>query len=259
MLRRSLILVALSVAASVTDAQTADPGQQVFSSTCAACHGLDGGGGEHAPNIATDPNVQNMTDREITGIVRYGIQSKGMPSFQSSLQRDQISAVVKYLRVLGGRGSGGPLLGDSSRGKALYFGSARCSECHSIGGEGGFLGADLSGYGTRHAPAAIRAAIVEPNQNPDLRHGAVTVVTRNGKTYTGITRNEDNFTLQMQTPDGTFRAFDKRELTRLEHQSKSLMPSDYGQRLSAAQLDDLVNFLSRAPGSQSSGGPENEE
>ncbi|MCU1294518.1 MAG: cytochrome c class [Bryobacterales bacterium] len=252
------MLVAASLTPLMGGTQTADPGQQIFSSTCAACHGLDGRGGEHAPNIATDPTVQRMTDRELTGIVRYGIQGKGMPGFASSLQQNGIRAVVKYLRILGGQGTGGPLPGDASRGKALYFGPARCGECHTIQGEGGFLGADLSGYGRTHSPAATREAILDPNKNTDPRHGTVTAVTRTGKTFTGVVRNEDNFTLQMQTPDGCFHLLEKRDLARLEHQSKSLMPSNYGTKLSTAQVDDLVKFLSVTPGPQTSE-PDREE
>lgn len=242
------MLIVATLVPFLVRAQTADSGQQIFSSICASCHGLDGRGGEHAPNIATDPNVLRMTDREISGIIRYGIKDKGMPAFQSSLQRDQIAAVLKYLRVLGGKGTGGPLRGDPGRGRELYFGSARCGECHTIQGEGGFLGEDLSGYGKTHSPAAIREAILDPNKNLDPRRGTATLQTRAGESYTGVIRNEDNFTIQIQTPDGGFHSFDKRDLVRLEHQSRSLMPSDYGTKLSSSQVDDLVNFISQTPG-----------
>ena len=58
-----------------------------------------------------------------------------------------------------------------------------------------------------------------------------------------MVRNEDNFSLQMQTPDGTFHFFNKPELRSVEYQSRSLMPSDYGSRLSRQELDDLVSYL----------------
>jgi cytochrome c oxidase cbb3-type subunit 3 len=246
MLRRTLMRAASFLAPFVLSAQTPDPGQQVFGNICAACHGLDGRGGEHAPDIATNPEVQRMTDRELSGIVRYGIQNKGMPGFQSSLQRDQIAAVVKYVRALGVKEAGRALPGDAADGKRIYFGSGRCATCHSLDGQGGFLGADLSGYGENHSADAIRAAILDPNK--DTRHGTIAVETRDGKRYTGMARNEDNFSIQLQTPDGAFHSFDKAELLRLDRKRESSMPDNYRDILTPAQLNNLVKFLSESAG-----------
>jgi cytochrome c553 len=41
------------------------PGAAIFAANCAGCHGADGRGGEHAPNIATAPEVQHLMDREL--------------------------------------------------------------------------------------------------------------------------------------------------------------------------------------------------
>src|SRR4030081_2551948 len=37
-------------------------GEEIFASSCAGCHGLDGRGGERAPNIAGRPAVQQLSD-----------------------------------------------------------------------------------------------------------------------------------------------------------------------------------------------------
>jgi len=60
---------------------------------------------------------------------------------------------------------------------------------------------------------------------------------------TGIARNEDNFSLQLQTADGAFHSFVKSDLKSLEHQPRSLMPADYGTSLSPAEIDDIVSYL----------------
>lgn len=212
----------------------------MFSTTCAGCHGLDGRGGERAAKIAT-----SLSDSDLTHIIRNGIRSGGMPAFGSSLDDSQISALVKYLRVLQGQAGTVSLPGDPERGRTLFFGTAGCSGCHMINGEGGFLGADLSNYGKAHSPAEIREYIIDPQKSIDPRNATVVAVTRTGKTYTGVVRNEDNFSLQMQTADGSFHLFDKSELARIKHQAKSMMPSEYGSRLSKADLDDLVSYLTK--------------
>ena len=114
-----------------------------------------------------------------------------------------------------------------------------------VNGKGGFLGADLSGYGKRNSAAAIREIIVDPNKNLEARRGTVSVSTRSGQTFRGIIRNEDNFSLQMQTPDGAFHFFDKADLARIEREGESLMPADYAAKLTRAEIDDVVRFLAQ--------------
>ncbi|HWF46534.1 MAG TPA: c-type cytochrome [Bryobacteraceae bacterium] len=239
-------LVSIAVTLSFALCSAQQVGQQQFA-RCETCHGLDGRGGEHAPNIATDPKIQALSDRDLIRIVRSGIPSAGMPEFGSSLDASQIHAVVDYLRILQGqRKAAVAVTGDPEHGRLLFFGSAGCSDCHTVDGQGGFLGADLSNYGGVHAPAEIREAIVDPNQNLDPRHGTVVVVTKTGETFTGVLRNEDNFSLQMQTADGSFHFFDKADLARVEHPAKSLMPSQYESKLGSKNLDDLISYLMKS-------------
>lgn len=225
-------------------------GQQLFSTTCAACHGLDGRGGEHATNIATEAKVQALSDRDLLRIVRSGIPSAGMPGFGASFDDGQIRAVIQYLRTLQGQVKAVPVVGDPERGRALFFGTAGCSNCHMMNGRGGFLGADLSAYGSTHSAAEIREAIVDPNKDPDPRRGPVVVVTRSGAKYTGIIRNEDNFSLQIQTADGNFHFFNKSTLARIDRPVQSLMPSNYESQLGKKGIDDLISYLIKASANQ---------
>ncbi len=237
----------------------APAGRQLFNSSCAGCHGLDGRGGEHAPNIATDANVQHLDDAKLTHIVRNGIPAAGMPAFGSSFENSQIAAIVSYLRGLQGKGQLVHIAGNGARGRSLFFGSAGCAECHMMNGQGGFLGPDLSGYGKSHTPDDVREWIVNPNKDLDPRHGTIVIVTRSGQKYAGVLRNEDNFSIQMQTRDGSFHFFEKSDLARIEHQARSLMPAQYGSRLTRAELDDLISYLMTSPGTQGARAEEDEE
>jgi cytochrome c oxidase cbb3-type subunit III len=254
------IFVLMAVTSSLAQSQTAaSPGAQLFNSTCAACHGIDGKGGEHAPNIVTAVKIRALFDRDLANIIRTGIPASGMPGFGSSFNRDQIEALVKYVRILQGRGVDDVVAGDAERGRALFAGKASCSGCHMMNGEGGFIGGDLSGYGKTHNAAEIREAIVDPNKNVDLRHGVAIAVTRDGREFKGIVRNEDNFSLQMQTADGAFQLLDKADLSKLEHKAQSLMPADYGTKLTKNELDDVVKYLLKASSAQTAGEDKDEE
>src|SRR5581483_2650698 len=111
----SLVMLSVSLSAQTDSAS----GQQIFASTCAACHGLDGRGGEHAPNIATEPKIQSVSDPVLLKIIRNGIPAAGMPGFASSLDPAQIAAVLSYLRSLQGRGRNEIIVGDGHRGREL--------------------------------------------------------------------------------------------------------------------------------------------
>jgi cytochrome c oxidase cbb3-type subunit III len=221
-------------------------GQQLFSSNCAGCHGLDGHGGEHGPNIATTSEVQRLADRDILRIIRDGISGAGMPAFRTKFDDAQLKAVLSYVRVLQGKNSAVPVPGNPEKGHSLFFGKAKCAECHMVAGKGGFIGPDLSAYGAEHSPDVIRNTIVDPNKNLDPRHRTVTAVTRDGQRYRGRALNEDNFSVQLQTLDGNFHFFDKSMLADLEHEPRSIMPSNYGSMLTSGDLDDLVSYLMTA-------------
>jgi cytochrome c oxidase cbb3-type subunit 3 len=223
----------------------AEDGQKMYGSVCATCHGLDGRGGERGPNIATRAEVQLLSDEETLHVLETGLPVAGMPAF-GALGVPKISAIVAYLRVLQGGGNASPILGDAQRGKLLFFGKARCANCHMISGLGGFIGADLTSYGSNRSAKEIRTAITDPNKDLEPRERTLLVTTREGRQFTGMARNEDNFSLQLQSLDGTFHLLSKKDLEHFEYLPKSLMPSDYGSVLSATELDDLMSYLVRA-------------
>ena len=229
---------------SPAGSSNAPEAQRIFATSCAACHGLDARGGERGPDIASKKEVQQLSDDALVRVVQDGVAGTGMPSFRS-LGAAQIQAVVRRLRSLQGQGSAADLPGDPEHGKALFFGKPGCSQCHMANGEGGFIGSDLSSYTSARSADDIRSAITDPDKNLDPRKRPVTVTTRNGGKLTGIARNEDNFSLQVQGLDGKFHLFAKSELRSIQYQSRSLMPADYGSRLSHQELDDLVSYVMR--------------
>ena len=45
----------------------------LFDSNCGSCHGSDGRGGEHGPDIATAPDVQRLADSDLIAIAKDGV------------------------------------------------------------------------------------------------------------------------------------------------------------------------------------------
>jgi cytochrome c oxidase cbb3-type subunit 3 len=218
------------------------PGERAFNSTCAGCHGLDGHGGDKGPNIAGSDKVRHLPDTQVSNIISNGIPGTGMPAFHH-LSARQIGSLVSYLRILQGKVDARTGPGDAKRGKEIFVGKGECSTCHMISGEGGFLGPDLSAYGSSMSAKAIRDEIVKPNRIAAPGHRPAVLTTRDGSRLEGVIRNEDNFSVQFQTEDGNFHFFQKSDLQTVEPTGQSLMPTNYGQRLSDDELNDLVQYL----------------
>ena len=217
-------------------------GSALFESNCAACHGSDGRGGERAPDIARTSEVQQLSNSDLMGIIRNGISGGGMPGF-ATLGQDGIKALVDYMRVLQGSGSVSKLPGDPHAGEVLFFGKAQCSSCHMVKGQGGFIASDLTFYGTDKTPDQIRNIITDPDKylSPDSK--LVTVVTSDDQKITGAVRNEDNFSISLQTSDGSFHFLKKSYLRKIEVGPHSLMPGNYASTLGDEAVNDLVSYV----------------
>jgi cytochrome c oxidase cbb3-type subunit III len=218
-------------------------GRQTFTSGCAGCHGLDGRGGPRAPNIATRAEVRRLTNQQIFHVIHDGSASRAMPAFGTTLNAVEIRALVQYLRLLQGARGAAALPGDPQEGKSLFFSQAGCGSCHIVQGQGGFIAGDLTDYAATKSPGEIRAAITSPDGSSDSHQRLATATTRTGQTFTGLVRNEDNFSIQLQSLDGSFHLLDRSEIESITFDRKPLMPSDYSTKLSSQQIDAIVGFL----------------
>jgi hypothetical protein len=88
----------------------------------------------------------------------------------------------------------------------------------------------------------MRAIILDPDKNLPADKKATTVVTTAGQSFTGMLRTNNNFSLSLQTLDGSFHFLPKSELTQVDAGSHSLMPAT---TLNSTEVDDLVSYLLR--------------
>lgn len=216
-------------------------GKSGYEAKCATCHGLDGLGGEHAPDIVRRRDAKALTDEELLDLIHDGIPEAGMPAFPS-LGEEDAHALVGYIRFLQGGSARNAVRGDPARGRDLFVGKAGCSACHQIAGRGQFAVGDLAGFARDHSGDAIRDAILRPVAEPPEM---VTAVARNGRKFSGMIRNEDNASLQLQGADGQFYLLMKSSLISIERKAGNPMPVDYGQRLSSSEISDLVSYIQR--------------
>jgi cytochrome c oxidase cbb3-type subunit 3 len=243
------LALAFAVLSTIAESQTSNltsqatqvahsTGENLFETTCAVCHGLDGAGGEHAPAIGRGSPAKSKSDSELVSILRDGIPEQGMPSF-NSLGDLNLQSIVDHLRRLQTRADGG----NSVHGQQIFFGKGGCADCHAMHGEGHFLSTDLSDFAYDHDPNEIRAAIANPQEREMAPHTSARVMTNSGQQFAGIIRNESNSSLQIQDTDGQFHLFMKSDLQSVKRSPAPSMPGDYRNRLSTGEIEDLVSYI----------------
>ena len=257
------VVAAAGISASVLLAQQSDTtrnplagsaaavaGRRLYDQTCQSCHG-PAGQGDRGPALNGGSFARGAEDGDLFRAIRGGISGTQMPPF-AGLTDEQTWQLVSYIRSLTAAAPSPaalvPAAGDPGAGEALFFGKAGCVTCHEVNGRGGIAGPDLSTAG-RTPAAALRKKILDPNAPATSGRGdspppqVVVVRTKDGRDIRGVRRNEDTFSVQIVDASGTLHRFDKLTLAAYRVENASLMPADYATRLSPAELDHVIKYL----------------
>jgi len=237
-------------------AESIAKGKELFQGTCANCHGIDGSG-------ANGPNIQNaaatMGPEGLYTRMTSGAIGTAMPNF-TFLGDDKIWEIADYVSSLGQHGAGIES-GDPKKGEEIYEANG-CSSCHSIDGEGGDSGPDLTKIGSQRAAALLRSALVDPGKNLPLDTNGLSeraayhayqmyrVTLDDGKQIEGTRANENSFVIELRDAKGAIHSIEKFRVRKVEEVAgKSFMPGVKG-KLTDEQLNDLVAYLAGLGGAQ---------
>jgi putative heme-binding domain-containing protein len=233
----------------------ADRGKKLFQDLCASCHGYDGSGGD-GPGLNQAHLRRAADDEALRDVIVNGIENGGMPPVRQTSATEQ-NDLIAYVRTLG-RATSVVTAGNADRGRELYH-NLHCSGCHIINGQGNGIGPELTQIARSRGPDHLRKALTDPgtelprgigeNSRGFIEFLPVRIVTLDGREIRGMRVNEDTFTIQLRDARNALQSFAKSELRELKKEpGQSEMPS-YRDDLTAAQLDDLVAYLSRLRGS----------
>jgi putative heme-binding domain-containing protein len=212
-------------------------GRSIYNGRCGHCHGLSGEGGRGAV-LNAGRFRYGGSDRDLFITIRNGVPDTEMPGV--NIPDMEVWRLVAYVQQLGRQGGSEPVTGDAAAGAAVYARSA-CAQCHTIGGQGGFLGPDLTDIGDRRAVRHLRQSILDPSADISLDYRPVTVTDVKGTTTSGVHLNEDEYSIHLRDLAGNLRSFMKSELKGMTLPRQSLMPAY--PALSAADVDNLVAYL----------------
>lgn len=219
-------------------AQTPAPQQAetLFNTTCVACHGAGGGGGDRAPAIADSMRLRAMPDAQISGIIRNGTPG-GMPPFAlSETELTQITALIRSKNQIAASTADPQQI---AAGKLFFFGKGECATCHAAAGVGGSRGPDLTTIGGRSSAAEIDQALTDPTAWMGFSQGGAcagwaacaysqwsvaNVRLRDGSALRGFVRNQSEHDVQLHTFDGKIHLLTDAQYVSIERENVSYMP-----------------------------------
>lgn len=161
-------------------------------------------------------------------------QAGGIVNQPKVLTPEEMAALVAQIKETG----------NAARGEAIFRrGELNCLKCHAIGGAGGKVGPDLVSIGSSAQVDYLVDSILQPNKAVKEGYHSVVVQTDDGKVITGVK-------VRQTDADLLLRDAEDREITiplsKIEEQvpGSSLMPVGLVDKLTRAELIDLVRFLS---------------
>ena len=156
-----------------------------------------------------------------------------------------ICALVAHLHALQNTTAVLASGGDPAHGQQLFEGKGGCARCHAMKGSGSFIATDLSDFASTHNAGEIRSSILNPAPAGSAAQRSIIAVTSAGDRYSGLVRNENNTSLQIQDAQGNFYLLMKSNLRSIERSSGPQMPVDYQQQLGEEAIEDLVSYILR--------------
>ncbi|MCA9034630.1 MAG: c-type cytochrome [Planctomycetaceae bacterium] len=126
------------------------------------------------------------------------------------------------------------------------FAAAGCYACHRFGSVGGMTGPDLTSAGRRFSAHDLLDQVLNPSKVINEQFSAITVLTEDGLTHTGVVvnLNGDSMTLNTDLTDPNQRVnIDRKQIEELIVSTTSPMPAGLFNRMTKDEILDLMAYL----------------
>ncbi len=132
---------------------------------------------------------------------------------------------------------------------SVVFEKAQCAKCHRYGTRGEGIGPDLSNVSSRFQRKEILESVIFPSQVISDQFAAKTVLTNDGRSYTGIVGPTGDGVVVLQANAEKVNVA-KAEIEEIVPSRKSAMPEGLFNELTLAEIADLFAYLGKAPASK---------
>jgi putative membrane-bound dehydrogenase-like protein len=131
---------------------------------------------------------------------------------------------------------------DRSHGRQIF--AKTCATCHTLFGEGAKIGPDLTGS-QRTNPEYVLTKLLDPNAVVAQDYQVTILMTRSGRTLTGLVKEENDRTVVLQTQNEVIRVA-KNDIDERKKSPTSMMPEGLLTPLSDGEVRDLIAYLAGA-------------
>ncbi len=134
---------------------------------------------------------------------------------------------------------------DLVKGKAMYA-AVLCQSCHTMQGEGGAIGPDLTQLGTRFSPKDILVATINPSETISDQYHATVLELKAGGSIVGKVNDEDGqnyYISQNPFAPNDIKTVPKNTVVLKKNADVSIMMPGLINRLNPEELKDLMAYL----------------
>lgn len=85
--------------------------------------------------------------------------------------------------------------------------------------------------------------ILDPNRAVDANYFGFTLITRQGKAFTGLVKSETANSITIRMPEGKEETILRSDIDELKTSGLSLMPVGFEKNITVDQMSDLISFL----------------
>jgi putative heme-binding domain-containing protein len=148
---------------------------------------------------------------------------------------DKLREIARYKKLLTAKG------GDAGRGKPLF--SLICGQCHTLYGEGGKVGPDITGANRSDLDYLLHN-ILDPNAEIPNDYRTTNIDLKDDRSLTGIVTQHDSGSVTIVTAAETL-TLARDEIASLRQSELSMMPEGLLQPLNDQQARDLIAYLQK--------------
>lgn len=129
---------------------------------------------------------------------------------------------------------------DAARGRAVFENT--CAACHTLYGEGGAVGPDLTGSNRANLDYILLNS-VDPSYDVPDAYRTVIVLTVDGRVVNGVLAEEDATRIVLKTAEQPRVVIAKEDIEQRKVSPKSMMPDGQLDQMENQQIIDLIKYL----------------